>query len=41
MKFHVDHVNNFTEKYAKNYVSVKEIVPEDATPEWTARDLSL
>nr|CAH7738852.1 unnamed protein product [Callosobruchus chinensis] len=32
---------NFTEKYAADYLSFKQILPEDGTPEWTARDLSL
>ncbi|CAG9863076.1 unnamed protein product [Phyllotreta striolata] len=41
MKFHTDHVNNFTEKHAKEYVTLKQITPDDAIPEWTARDLSL
>lgn len=41
MKYHVGHVKNFTEKHGKEYLSVKQITPDDGTPEWTARDLSL
>ncbi|KAJ8973614.1 hypothetical protein NQ317_003244 [Molorchus minor] len=40
-KYHAIHVKNFTEKYGSEYISVKQITPEDGTAEWTARDLSL
>ncbi|CAH1960621.1 unnamed protein product [Acanthoscelides obtectus] len=40
-KYHTSLVKNFTEKYASEYLSFKQILAEDGTPEWTARDLSL
>lgn len=41
VKYHAIHVKNFTEKYGKEYLSLKQITPEDGTTEWAARDLSL
>ncbi|KAJ8912130.1 hypothetical protein NQ315_013219 [Exocentrus adspersus] len=41
VKYHKDHVKNFTEKYGNQYLSLKQITPEDGTAEWAARDLSL
>lgn len=41
MKYHSVHVKNFTEKFGSEYLSLKEIKPEDGSPEWSARDLSL
>ncbi|KAJ8961211.1 hypothetical protein NQ318_008894 [Aromia moschata] len=40
-QYHSGHVKNFTEKYGTEYLSVKQITPEDGTAEWRARDLSL
>ncbi|KRT80915.1 hypothetical protein AMK59_4922 [Oryctes borbonicus] len=41
VKYHKTHINEFLAKYKKDYLSVKEITPEDGTSEWSARDLSL
>ncbi|XP_076270326.1 procollagen lysyl hydroxylase isoform X2 [Rhynchophorus ferrugineus] len=41
MKYHSSHVENFIQTYGSEYSSVKEIKPEDGSPEWTARDLSV
>uniref|UniRef100_A0A6P7FY86 procollagen-lysine 5-dioxygenase n=1 Tax=Diabrotica virgifera virgifera TaxID=50390 RepID=A0A6P7FY86_DIAVI len=41
VKYHVDIVKDFVDKYSSDYASFKQITPEDGTPEWTARDLSL
>ncbi|XP_060516799.1 procollagen-lysine,2-oxoglutarate 5-dioxygenase isoform X2 [Cylas formicarius] len=41
MKYHSDHVKNFTDQFGSEYSSVKQIKPEDGSTEWNARDLSL
>jgi len=41
MKYHVNHVSEFIESHQSEYLSVKQIKPEDGTTEWAARDLSL
>ncbi|XP_050309615.1 procollagen-lysine,2-oxoglutarate 5-dioxygenase isoform X2 [Anthonomus grandis grandis] len=41
MKYHTNQVNRFIEAHGAEYLSVKQIKPEDGTTEWAARDLSL
>ncbi|XP_056646968.1 procollagen-lysine,2-oxoglutarate 5-dioxygenase [Diorhabda sublineata] len=41
IKFHTNIVQSFVERFSKDYVSFKQITPDDGIPEWTARDLSL
>ncbi|XP_045469942.1 procollagen-lysine,2-oxoglutarate 5-dioxygenase [Harmonia axyridis] len=40
-KYHIDHVETFLEAYTDQYLSVKKIIPDDATTEWAARNLAL
>lgn len=41
MKYHVNTVNNFIKKHGNEYLTIKQINPDDGTAEWAARDLSL
>ncbi|XP_065162876.1 procollagen-lysine,2-oxoglutarate 5-dioxygenase isoform X2 [Atheta coriaria] len=40
-KYHNKLIEEFSEKHKDEYLSFKQITPEDGTNEWTARDLSL
>lgn len=41
VKFHSDHISEFVKECGSEYLSLKQIKPDDETTEWTARDLSL
>ncbi|ENN77266.1 hypothetical protein YQE_06094, partial [Dendroctonus ponderosae] len=41
IKYHASLINTFVETHGTEYLSVKQIKPEDGTTEWAARDLSL
>lgn len=41
VKYHVDVVKKFMDEQVKDYLSVKEIKPDDEISEWKARDLSV
>lgn len=41
VKYHSEHVKQFIDSHGSEYLSIKQIKPEDETSEWTARDLSM